>query len=108
MFYWSPELWNQAVDLAAAYWIVPVGLVALAFYGSYHFNTPDYALAAERAGSEDLPWNAPTSKLRGLAPPLFTTSRTQYRRYEASATGARSSSSIPMRSSSACAASRPW
>ena len=82
MFYWSPELWNQAVDLAAAYWIVPVGLVALAFYGSYHFNTPDYALAAERAGSEDLPWNAPTSKLRGLAPPLFTTSRTQYRRYE--------------------------
>jgi hypothetical protein len=82
MFYWSPELWNQAVNLAAAYWIVPVGLVALAFYGSYHFNTPDYALAAERAGSEDLPWNAPTSKLRGLAPPLFTTSRTQYRRYE--------------------------
>ena len=56
MFYWSPELWNQAVDLAAAYWIVPVGLVALAFYGSYHFNTPDYALAAERAGSEDPPW----------------------------------------------------
>jgi hypothetical protein len=27
-----------------SYWIVPVGMLALYFYGNFHFNTPEYLL----------------------------------------------------------------
>lgn len=66
----------------AIYWIIPVGLVALHFYGRHHFNTPEYALSSNvRDGGSGLVRNMPLAKLRGLAPPMFTTSRARYRRY---------------------------
>jgi hypothetical protein len=59
--------------LIQAFWIVPAGMVALYFYGRSHFNTPDYALGAQQG--------APAGHLLTLAPPIFTTYRSQYNRY---------------------------
>jgi hypothetical protein len=32
------------------YWIVPAGMIALYFYGMFHFNSPDYSLALSTPG----------------------------------------------------------
>jgi hypothetical protein len=62
-----------------AYWIVPAGMVALYFYGMFHFNSPDYSLALGTRGE------AATSpagvRLITPAPPMFTTSRARFNRY---------------------------
>jgi hypothetical protein len=61
------------------YWIVPAGMVALYFYGMFHFNSPDYSLALGTPGE------AATSpagvRLITPAPPMFTTSRARFNRY---------------------------
>ena len=55
------------------FWIIPAGMLALYFYGAFHFNTPDYRIAVLQ--SPDVP------ALLTLAPPKYTTSRTRFRRY---------------------------
>jgi hypothetical protein len=32
------------LDIVRVYWIVPAGMLALYFYGKFHFNTPEYLL----------------------------------------------------------------
>jgi hypothetical protein len=59
-------------DWIEKFWIVPVGMVTLYFYGRAHFNTPDYPLGAHGAG---------TRNLLTLAPPIFTTYRSQFNRF---------------------------
>jgi hypothetical protein len=41
LFGYTPaELW----EFVNIYWIIPAGMIALYFYGMFHFNTPDYSL----------------------------------------------------------------
>jgi hypothetical protein len=68
------------LDIVRVYWIVPAGMLALYFYGKFHFNTPEYLLdlgnsasPATRAG--------PGARLITPAPPIFTASRSRYNRY---------------------------
>ena len=64
---------DQVKTFVQIYWLVPAGVVALYFYGSFHFNTPDYRLVISQ--SPDQP------SLLTLAPPKFTTTRARFRRY---------------------------
>jgi hypothetical protein len=59
--------WSQT------YWIIPAGMIALYFYGRAHFNTPDYVLGAQQG--------ATAGNLLTLAPPIFTTYRSQFNRF---------------------------
>lgn len=60
------------------YWIVPAGMLALYFYGRFHFNTPDYALELNDEAGRPL---AEPGRLITLAPPIFTTSRSRFDRF---------------------------
>jgi hypothetical protein len=63
---------------AQTYWIIPAGVLALYFYGRFHFNSPEYAIDfGTRRGT------AETVGLRLItpAPPIFTTSRDRYNRF---------------------------
>ena len=69
---------NQAVDAAQGFLIVPLGMVALYFYGKYHFNSPEYPLDFRNNAS---PESAASARLITPAPPIFTTSRSRFNRY---------------------------
>ncbi|MFB0491828.1 hypothetical protein ABIE45_004414 [Methylobacterium sp. OAE515] len=75
-----PVPWLQTAILN--YWIVAVGVIALFFFGSYHFNTPNYALSggSERAAGPST-LDPAISRINGLAPPKYTTTRSQYQRF---------------------------
>lgn len=69
-------------SLAVDFWIIPIGMLALFFYGRFHFNTPDYALSGNPGvAAGGLIRDLPMARLRGLAPPIYTTTRARYRRY---------------------------
>jgi hypothetical protein len=55
------------------YWIVPLGMIALYFYGLSHFNTPDYRLVILQTTD--------SAALLTMAPPKYTTTRARFRRY---------------------------
>jgi hypothetical protein len=76
----SDPLLAQIWDNVTIYWIIPAGMLALYFYGKFHFNTPEYLL--------DLGNSASPATTAGLgarlitpAPPIFTASRGRYNRY---------------------------
>jgi hypothetical protein len=72
------ELIPTAVEVAKTYWIVPAGMIALHYYGRFHFNTPDYALEQKLANGQP---SVERWGLSSLAPPIFTTYRARYNRY---------------------------
>lgn len=52
------------------------------FYGIFHFNTPNYALGGSLdQGTNTSAFDASVSRVNGLAPPKFTTTRSLYQRY---------------------------
>jgi hypothetical protein len=64
-------------EIVHIYWIIPAGMIALYFYGMFHFNTPDYSLDfGNLAGSPSFGVTLITP-----APPMFTTSRARFNRY---------------------------
>ncbi|MGY3611094.1 MULTISPECIES: hypothetical protein [unclassified Bradyrhizobium] len=63
---------------AQTYWIIPAGMLALYFYGRFHFNSPDYAIDF---GNRDAPGEPIGLRLITPAPPIFTTSRARYNRF---------------------------
>jgi hypothetical protein len=66
------------MSLLQVYWIVPLGMIALFYYGRFHFNTPDYALELDVQDGEQV---EQSGRLISLAPPIFTTSRSRFNRY---------------------------
>lgn len=62
--------------LLRQYWLVPAGMVFLYFYGTWRFNTPDYDMTPEELGG-----GPRAVRLITLAPPIFTTTRSRFRRY---------------------------
>jgi hypothetical protein len=56
-------------------WIVPAGMVALYFYGKFHFNTPEYPLELALGIEQS------SAQLITPAPPIFTTQRSRYNHY---------------------------
>jgi hypothetical protein len=60
------------------YWIIPAGMLALYFYGRFHFNSPEYAIDFGARNSSD---EVPGPRLIAMAPPIFTTSRERYNRF---------------------------
>ena len=69
---------SQLLALAQIYWIVPAGMLALYFYGRFHFNSPEYAIDY---GSRGGPAESIGLRLITPAPPIFTTSRARYNRF---------------------------
>jgi hypothetical protein len=75
------SLWNyilqiqpdQIESIVETFWIVPVGMLVLYFYGMYHFNTPDYRIGFLQ--------NSDNAALLTLAPPRYTTTRSRFRKY---------------------------
>ncbi len=67
-----------ALNWLQANWIVPASIVALYFYGRYHFNTPGYALELKDKNGQPLDQ---AGRLVSLAPPRFTTSRARFERF---------------------------
>jgi hypothetical protein len=63
---------------AQIYWIVPAGMLALYFYGQFHFNSLEYAIDF---GSRGGPAESIGARLITPAPPIFTTSRARYNRF---------------------------
>jgi hypothetical protein len=61
--------------VAQTYWIIPAGLLALYFYGRFHFNSLEYAIDF---GNSEGPAESIGARLLTPAPPIFTTSRTRY------------------------------
>src|SRR5262245_48677569 len=76
----AETLWNslELFECLQTYWIVPAGMLALYFYGQYHFNSPEYTIDFGRRG--DSP-DAAGGRLITPAPPIFTTSRARYNRF---------------------------
>jgi hypothetical protein len=68
------QLWEQV----QIYWIIPAGMIALYFYGRFHFNTPEYSIDS---GSQTGPNALAGARLITPAPPMFTTSRARFNRY---------------------------
>ena len=68
----AAELWAWA----QIYWIVPAGMLALYFYGRFHFNSPEYAIDFGNGGGPTVGFRLITT-----APPIFTTSRARYNRF---------------------------
>ena len=60
------------------FWLIPAGMVALYFYGSFHFNTPAYALEMAIDSSSS---TTDRARLITLVPPIFTTRRQRYNSY---------------------------
>jgi len=60
------------------YWIVPAGMLALYFYGQFHFNSLEYAIDFGNRGG---PAESMGARLLTPAPPIFTTSRARYNRF---------------------------
>jgi hypothetical protein len=63
---------------AQIYWIIPAGMLALYFYGRFHFNSPEYAIDF---GARSGPAESAGLRLITPAPPIFTTSRDRYNRF---------------------------
>jgi hypothetical protein len=63
---------------AQIYWIVPAGILALYFYGRFHFNSPEYAIDFGCRGD---PAESIGLRLITPTPPIFTTSRARYNRF---------------------------
>jgi hypothetical protein len=63
---------------AQIYWIVPAGMLALFFYGRFHFNSPEYAIDFGCRGG---PAESIGLRLITPTPPIFTTSRARYNRF---------------------------
>lgn len=63
---------------AQIYWIVPAGMLALYFYGRFHFNSPEYAIDFGCRGD---PADSIGLRLITPTPPIFTTSRARYNRF---------------------------
>jgi hypothetical protein len=61
-----------------SYWVIPVGMLVLYFYGRVHFNTPDYALTQNDDDGQPL---SDPGRLLSLAPPMFTTTRSRFNLY---------------------------
>jgi hypothetical protein len=61
-----------------SYWVIPVGMLVLYFYGRVHFNTPSYPLIQQDENGRPL---SDPGRLLSLAPPLFTTTRSRFNRY---------------------------
>jgi hypothetical protein len=55
-------------------WTVPAGVIALYFYGRFHFNTPSYPIVFSVDTDE-------RARLITQAPPIFTTRRSRYNSY---------------------------
>jgi hypothetical protein len=55
-------------------WTVPVGMVALYFYGRFHFNSPLYPVVFSINPDE-------RARLITQAPPILTTRRSRYNSY---------------------------
>lgn len=68
----------QLLALAQIYWIVPAGMLALYFYGRFHFNSPEYAIDFGYRGG---PAESIGLRLITPTPPIFTTSRARYNRF---------------------------
>jgi hypothetical protein len=68
----------QIIGLVEDYWLVPVGLAVLYFYGTFHFNTPDYDMTPAESNGVN---SSHYAQLISLAPPIFTTQRARFRRY---------------------------
>jgi hypothetical protein len=69
---------TSLIAILKTYWIVPVGIIALYYYGRFHFNTPDYSFDLKDRDGIPL---ADGGRLLTLAPPIFTTSRARFNRY---------------------------
>lgn len=71
----SPEaIWS----IIQTTWAVPAGMLALYFYGRFHFNSPEYPLGLS-IGTEQS--DGDRVQLITPAPPIFTTQRSRYERY---------------------------
>jgi hypothetical protein len=68
------EIWEQI----QIYWIIPAGMIALYFYGRFHFNSPEYSLDFRTQAGDASPIGV---RLITPAPPMFTTSRARFNRY---------------------------
>ena len=69
---------TELLASAQIYWIIPAGMLALYFYGRFHFNSPEYAIDFRtRSASAD----SAGLRLMTPAPPIFTTSRDRYNRF---------------------------
>jgi hypothetical protein len=68
----------EAWSVTKEYWIVPAGMLALYYYGWFHFNSPDYALERKSGSGQN---TIDLARLISLAPPKFTTSRSRFNRY---------------------------
>lgn len=69
----------QFPAIVTTYWIVPGGMIALYFYGRFHFNTPDYLLDI---GSSD--YQTKVDQIAHLitpTPPIYTAPRSRYNYY---------------------------
>ena len=66
----------QLFEALKSYWIIPAGMVALYYYGWYHFNTPDFDLTEKEKNSDSV-----YGRLLTLAPPIFTTARSRFNRF---------------------------
>src|ERR1700689_4833904 len=69
-YYLSPQI----LLLIQNDWSVPVGMIALYFYGRFHFNTPSYPVVFSINPDE-------RARLITQAPPIFTTRRSRYNSY---------------------------
>jgi hypothetical protein len=74
----SPASVTFLMGIVSTYWIIPAGLAVLYFYGTLHFNTPDYDVIS--SGGRPV-GNARHLQMLTLVPPRFTTTRLKYRRY---------------------------
>jgi len=68
--------WN----IVETYWIIPAGMIALYFYGMFHFNSLTYILdLGSLSGSSEI--QGVGARLITPAPPIYTASRTHFNRY---------------------------
>lgn len=70
---------DLTAEAVLSFWMVPIGLFILYFYGTFRFNTPDYDIV--KADGQALRTSTDVLMM-SLAPPRFTTTRRRFRRYE--------------------------
>jgi hypothetical protein len=63
-----------------AYWVIPGGMIALYFYGIFHFNSPTYILdLGSSLNYSEIPGYG--ARLLTPAPPIYTASRKRFNKY---------------------------
>lgn len=68
--------WNKV----ETYWIIPAGMIALYFYGMFHFNSLTYILdLGSSSGSSEIQGTG--ARLITPAPPIYTASRKHFNSY---------------------------